>query len=261
MLSEFFYLYQNKKTSCFLPGTTLNQVLGDYYFNDTLSTLIFEAIRSIEISIRTVIANICSVSLGSFCHQDRKNYPNLSTQRYNRLYKDLRSAYERNKKQYSYTEHFAKKYGDKHEIPPFWIMIELISFGNLYPLFIGVENKIQADIVAIYQIPIKVFENWLKALRNIRNACAHHDRIWNIHVKPILIPRKNKYPLWHQNIEVPNDKIFTVLTIIYYLLGIIDKGKQKFWKKKLFLLLQEDNEVHSVSMGFVNGWKDSRLWS
>jgi abortive infection bacteriophage resistance protein len=93
----------------------------------------------------------------------------------------------------------------------------------------------------------------------VRNICAHHGRLWNrvLGNKPKL-PLENKYPGWHIPVKIPNDKVFVVLSILNYLLGII--APQSRWKSRLLSLLDEYPKVCRSDMGFLDNWQESLLW-
>lgn len=58
----------------FQNGATLDDALCTYYFDKQLRVLIFQAIQSIEISLRTRMIQNISMSLGSFWFLDKENF-------------------------------------------------------------------------------------------------------------------------------------------------------------------------------------------
>ena len=134
-----------------------------------------------------------------------------------------------------------------------------MSFGCLLTMYRGMASSFKKEISAYYGIPDEVLTSWLQTINVIRNTCAHHSRLWNrvLGVKP-YIPRKNKYPQWHEPVLIPQDRIFGILTILRYLLRII--APQSKWQSRLYELLDEYSEISRWSMGFSDNWKESPLW-
>ncbi len=74
--------------------------------------------------------------------------------------------------------------------------LEVISFGTLsrlYELLNKDDNK--KTIAKQFGLnKIDILENWMHALSNLRNCCAHHSRIWNRRlVVRILLPTNADY--------------------------------------------------------------------
>ena len=134
-----------------------------------------------------------------------------------------------------------------------------MSYGCMLTMYKGISDSIKKEIAVHYGIPDKVLTSWLQTINVMRNICAHHSRLWNreLGVKP-FIPRKQKYPQWHVPVEIPQNRIFGVLTILRYLLSII--APQSKWESRLLGLLDEYPEISRRSMGFPDNWKESPLW-
>jgi len=134
-----------------------------------------------------------------------------------------------------------------------------MSFGCALTMYRGVSAQIKQKIANHYGIPDEILTSWLKTINVIRNICAHHSRLWNreMGVKP-YIPRKKKYPQWHEPVAVSQNRIFGVLTIFHYLLKTI--APQSNWKARLCSLLDEYPDISRWSMGFPDNWKESPLW-
>ena len=136
---------------------------------------------------------------------------------------------------------------------------EVFSFGTTLTLFrvcpIGVANKV-ADL---FGVPREVLSSWLLCLNAVRNICAHHGRLWNrvLGVKP-MIPRPFHHADWHHPVEIPNDRVFCVLTICRYCLDRIDlEGR---WLERFNDLLCGFPSIPRMHMGFPPEWMSSPLW-
>ena len=71
-----------------------------------------------------------------------------------------------------------------------------------------------------------------------------------------LLSRKD--PLWHTPDTIDNSRVFSVLSILIYLLRIIAPHSK--WKQRMFSLMQKYDKIPLSVMGFYDGWTDNELW-
>jgi len=255
-LSGYLYPYRNPDDS-FHPKTTFETVWRHYTFDRRFRLLVMDAIERVEISVRTQLIYALSHKSEAFGYAQRATLPNLSSDEHKRLigtiHRETKSSGEK------FVAHFQSKYGDAHEYLPMWMSGEIMSFGCTLTIYRGVSDDIKKQIAAYYGIPDPVLTSWLKTINVIRNICAHHGRLWNkvLGVKP-YIPRRKKFPHWHDPVIIPQDRIFGVLTILRYLLQII--APQSKWQSRFLDLLNEYPEISRRSMGFPDNWSESVFW-
>jgi abortive infection bacteriophage resistance protein len=136
---------------------------------------------------------------------------------------------------------------------------ELMTFGNVFTLFRGIETPMKQPVAAEYGVADTVLGSWLATLNQIRNLCAHHARLWNraFGIKP-TIPRRNKHPQWHQPVPITDDRLFGSMTMLHYLLKQVAPHSQ--WRTRWENLLAAYPEIPIGAMGFPVNWKDSPIW-
>lgn len=255
-LSGYLYPYRQSGDN-FKSGITFEKVWRHYTFDRRLRLIVMDAIERFEVSIKTQLIYALAHSTGAFGYATASNFPGLSAEDHGRLIKTITDEAERSKEKF--IDHFRDKYGGEHEHLPLWMAGEIMSFGCALTIYRGVSDKIKRNIASHYGIPDVVLTSWLHTINVIRNICAHHSRLWNreFGVKP-FIPRKNKYPEWHEPVAIGQNRIFGILTILHYLLKEI--APQSKWKARLCGLLDEYPKISRWSMGFPDNWKDSPLW-
>lgn len=65
-------------------------------------------------------------------------------------------------------------------LPPIWTLKEFMTFGQMSRFFQSLKKEIRVDIGKKFDInKDSLFINWIKALNDLRNFCAHHERIFN----------------------------------------------------------------------------------
>ena len=255
-LSGYWYPFKNEDDS-FIPGTTFETIWNNYTFDRQFRLIVLDAIERVEIYMRTQLAYLLAQSQGPFGYREKSNLPALDGGAYHKLLNRLAISYDRSKEQF--IEHFRDKYGDVHDLPPYWMLVNVIDFGAMLTLYKSSPDSVRKAVAKQLDVHESVLESWLMTLNVVRNACAHHARLWNkrLGVRP-KIPRRRKNPEWHDPYEVSGDKMFGVLTVLSYLLERIAPDSQ--WRCRLFELLRARSAEEIAAMGFGGGWQLCPLW-
>jgi abortive infection bacteriophage resistance protein len=258
-LSAYWYTFRDKTAADerLLHGTTLDTVWRRYTFDRQLRLLVIDAIERVEIAVRTQLVNRHTLAHGPLGYLDRANLPGMSAF----MHKDLldRIRRETSRSQEDFVKHYLGKYTSEVDLP-LWMACELMTFGNMLTLFRHAEKSTKRDIASEYGVADKVLESWLLTLNYVRNICAHHSRLWNrgLGSKQPAIPRAHKHPIWHQPVAITADRMFGVLTVLYYLLKQV--APQSAWKERFKKLLADYPDVPIRFMGFPEDWEQSALW-
>lgn len=245
-LSAYFLPFQ-AQTDKFNKGTTLENVLMLYEFDRHLRDLLWDAIESIEISIRTQLTYHLAHKYGAFGYTDPGNFN--SKFNHSEWIERLKENIERSRE--VFIKHYLAKYNEESNLP-LWMATEVISFGQLSTLFSGLrkEDK-QAISHEKYKLDQFVLSSWCHTLVYIRNLCAHHSRIWNriLAIKP-AIPRKDKE--WE---NINNKKIFSVLLIAKKLMSMPEEWEE--WRVALLSMIDKFPSINIGAMGFPDNWREN----
>ncbi len=257
-LSAYFLPLQHKQNSAhkniFLPDTTFEDIIGLYYFDSELRKIIFEAIESIEIYLRTQISYVHSKKFGAFGYLDIDNLRTNLQESFDELQTDIRKEKKRSKE--VFIRHFKEKYNTTDL--PIWSAVEIISFGSLSKLFMLLKTEEQVEVIKDMDgINKIVFVKWLKALSSVRNICAHHSRLWNRTLGiSFEVPRNNTKFI---GLNQSKNKVFFALCVIEYILSCIGEDEIIF-KTKLKQLLHKYPNIDKRSMGFIDEWEGLDIW-
>ena len=246
---------QDKTTHTFKPNSTLENALDLYYFDKELRVLIFKAIQSIEIALRSKIIHHVSLKHGAFwfmtphlCINQRMQTENL-----NHIQREL----QRSKEDFI-QEHFAKYNSPIY--PPVWKTLEIVSLGTLSKLYCNLsDTAIKKQIARDFNLPQHLYlESWIKCAAVLRNYTAHHARIWNrrFPLKPQL-PKKLPFA-WIDQEHTEKVKLYAQLCYLVYLQNNIHPGNS--FKQELFALLKAHPNVDVKAMGFPMNWSEEPLW-
>ncbi|HEX2952177.1 MAG TPA: Abi family protein [Armatimonadota bacterium] len=256
-LSAYLYPYRQAGSDDYRAGTTLDAVWRHYTFDRQLRFLVLDAIERVEVAVRAQAVCRFAEQHGAFGYLQQHNFPHMSVSDHATWLADLRS--EKRRSHEKFLQHFDRKYGDMHTMPPLWMMAELMSFGRMLMFFNTIGAPLQGRIAEEYGISGHVLASWLHALSVIRNICAHHARLWNreLGVKPV-IPHKKKHPQWHEPVAIANNRVFAILTILRYLLRVV--APTSAWPNRFCNLLSRYPEIDINNMGFPDNWASSPLW-
>jgi len=170
-----YMLSLKSKDNLFLPNITFENIYSIYKFDKQLRLLLLDIIENIEIKFRTHISYHIAHKYGSVGYRDPKNFNNKEF--HSKFLLDLEENINRNKHKELFIEHHIKKYAGKF---PIWVVVEILSFGNLSKLFTNMRKEDKEIICeTYYKIPFQYIESWLHHLSYIRNVCAHYSRLYN----------------------------------------------------------------------------------
>ena len=143
-------------------------------------------------------------------------------------------------------EDFIKHYRSKYHnppMPPSWMALEVVSFATLSRLFQALKSDNRKQYIT-HQFGLKkvgILENWLHAISNLRNCCAHHSRVWNRRfMVNVILPYNTFYPFMDRTTiqTMRTNKLFALLSCMAYILTIISPDSD--FKRHLRELLESD---------------------
>ena len=166
----------DKITHQFKHNSYFENALSLYYFDKKLRALVFTAIQSIEIALRTRMIHHVSMKYGAFWFMD--NSICIDEKMFQENLLRIRREVNRSKEDFI-QEHFSKY--NSPTLPPVWKTLEVISFGTLSKLYCNLsDNVVKKRIARDFNLPQHLYlESWVKCAAVLRNCVAHHARIWN----------------------------------------------------------------------------------
>ena len=248
-------LESDKVNHVFMPKSKFENVVALYDFDKELRVLVFSAVQSIEIALRTKVIQVISSNYGAFWFADESLFSNTTI--FSKCLTSIKDELKRSKEDFL-VEYFIKY--DDPPYPPAWKTLEVSSFGTLSKLYCNFsENSVKKQIAREFGLPQHLYlESWIKSLSVLRNCIAHHARIWNRKYpwKPKL-PEKLQNP-WIQNKVIPQEKLYAQLCCVAYLLDAIHP--KNGFKQRLKALLSKYAIVDVAAMGFPKLWYNELLW-
>lgn len=277
-LSAYWHLFRQqdpnnptKKLSAFEFGHTFEEVIRLYEFDYQLRRFIFEAITDIETFLRTQIAyHLPSINNDAFAMYDstlfymhsRKNRKGIN---YNDMLVKITAEIERSRDE-DFINHFANTYDDFPKLP-FWVLTEILSFGNLRKIYKHlklVHKPLISDCFNINTSPAHPYaldgENLLSCLQLVnkyRNVCAHHGRLWNRKTMNVLTVNASTM----LNIAGhENGGLYALIIVIARLLE--PTGHAKNWKDDVYSLLTNNFPLGDITQytTLPADWYEHPIW-
>ncbi|MCW7468190.1 Abi family protein [Leptospira kanakyensis] len=254
-LSGYWFPFRDFPGEQFKPNTSLDEIWNRYAFDRRLRFHLLDGIERIEVYIRSRLTYEFTFQHGAFGYLEAKNFPGILPSEHHKLIVKIEKEVLRSSE--TFIEHFNKKYQDSHPLPPLWMVAELFSFGTMLSLLRGVNANVRKPIADDLNLDTSVLLSWIRSLNGVRNMCAHHGRIWNRQFgdKPI-IPRKDND--WKTPVQIRNDRVFGILTVIKYCLNTI--APQSQWPMRFRELLDGFSNIPMNQMGFPMNWEDCPIW-
>ena len=252
-LRAYTYPFQENGEDCDHNFTRkdihFEDIIALYCFDRRLRSLIFNAIEKIEVAVRTKVVQIYAESTGN------------SHWYYDDLMEHIEADVNRSNE--DFIKHYNSKYNDP-PMPPSWMALEVVSFTTLSRLFqsLKLDNR-KEDITEQFGLKkVAILENWLHAISNLRNCCAHHSRVWNRRfMVSVTLPYNTLYLFMDRTTigQIRTNKLFAVLSCIAYILDIISPGSD--FKKHIKELLKSDCHLLELKdMGFPKYWQSLPVW-
>ncbi len=255
-LSGYLYPFRDLATDNFVGGVTFEQIIDLYLFDRALRLLIFDAIETIEVILRTQMIYQPSITNGAFWFEDAANFEDAS--RYAEHLNKLDEEVDRSKTGEVFLQHFFGKYDEA--TPPAWMAFEVLSLGLMSKFHqnMRVSHPAKKAIARHFGVsqPV-VFQSWLRSVTYVRNICAHHRRLWNriLTNKPI-IPH-NPPTVWIST-ATSNDKIYYFLCCLIYMIRTVQPHTTFIVRLKK--LLAHHPNISKSAMGFPDDWENERFW-
>lgn len=299
-LSGYWYPFRqkaaaeaNRRPSDFVPGTSLETVLDAYAFDERLRTALLTALTTVEVDLRFRIGHSLGRH-GPFAHCDPANLapewsnpqprscsaPNCTAHcawasSDHETWLERQMASESVSKE-AFTAHIHAQYGKPL---PVWVATEVMSLGVLTRLLNGMTQQDREQLAAELDIidahgdgDASTLSNWVEHLRQVRNACAHHARVWNRNFDAtITVPRGvpevahlDTAPEGLTEPSAPSPmvrRIYGTLVILSFLLARIDDDHScRNAIRDEIEQFASGRQQRLTAMGFPAGWASQDIW-
>ena len=247
-------------------------MIARYFFDRELRSILFGAIESIEVTLRTKMINCLSQKYGGYYYQDRAYFGN--NERHKRCLERLENEFLRS------NEVFAQKFkceygvdecGRLREYPPAWLIFEVATFGMLSMMYKNLAHQLPEKLLIAHDFGFnnqREFFGVLELVSYVRNVVAHHSGIWARDVvKPLPLIKSQRHMWLRSQPDLIRRKPFIAITVVLYLcnaismrntVGAADAGES--YKKRIIALVEKKERLAIQGWGFPVDWRSEPIW-
>lgn len=242
-LVHYFSVFLDKNGS-YKDGTTFERVMRVYDFDRLMRSLLLTALEEVEISMRAHVSNYHALKYGAL------GYLNESTFDFHHNHKYFISKIERlveTNTGEAMVSHHMKKYGGSF---PLWVIMELFSFGMLNTFYSDLKTDDKKAIAdKAFDVSYRCVEDWLYCLSDLRNACAHYNRLYANTLENIpKQPGDYHRPL--------TNSVYDHILILKRLYPRNDAWRTTFLMRLEMLLMEYADVVELEHIGFPPEWRE-----
>ena len=241
-LSNYFEPFSVSKHE-YIEGTSFNKIMRIYEMDRKLRSILIAALEEVEITLRAVISNYHALKYGALGYLnpsafDRSHNSQSFAAGVNHL---IESNSER-----ELVKHYKKQHDGKF---PLWVVMELFSFGTLaffYKDMHGSDKKALAN--EFFGCSPAEMDNWVFCLNELRNYCAHYNRLYANHFPVMPRTPRDFEP------ELAND-VFGYMIVMKQLYHDKPNWNERVVKPVSRLLHKNSEVIRLGDMGFPEGWE------
>ncbi|MCL2020428.1 MAG: Abi family protein [Oscillospiraceae bacterium] len=247
LANYFAVFWENDKR--YRQGTSFNKVLRLYEFDRRLRGHLLIFLEEIEISMRAVISNFHALKYGALGYLNESTFG--QAHHHHRFISRVERLIETNT-DLGFVSHHNRKYSGAF---PLWVIMELFSFGMLAYFFSDMHKQDKKEIAERHfnrsesAISARHIESWLESLAELRNHCAHYNRLYAAEIKPA--------PKTLEDLSLKMDGSLFSFIYVIKLMNMYLSGSENI-KTNLSALLEEYGDVVDLKvMGFPENWDET----
>ena len=204
---------------------TFQDILNRFYADKDLRISLLHCIEDIEVSIKTKFSYILGES-GAYYYLKFSNWCNRN--KYCKYYLEDKEKYFKQKiynrmQRSTSAELRDKKNLKNNKYPTIWLLVEILTFGDLVELLDLMSNKNLRKLADYYDCTPEQLKSWLKSLKFIRNNCAHNSTVIDVHLTttPISLNEWREHLFINQKNEITR-RLALILCIIVEMMPSIN---------------------------------------
>ncbi|WP_432263560.1 Abi family protein [Cupriavidus sp. TMH.W2] len=260
--------FLDKTTDQFFHGTSFNDLYNLYCADQRMRDFLLPILATLEVRIRAVIDNVVtSTTRDPFWHLDQSLFRSYAP-----VGQALKKAQDRfSKGKQEFVQHYREKYYTKksynnRHCPPFWIISEILTLEQLtscckslnkeHPAFFVSQGKNRLNDAAT-PFGLTSYDSLitnLSCIMQLRNLCAHHNRLWNRNLQMPAGVQKGRMAPTHIN------RLYSVLVMLRVMCKAqgIDDGIASFMSGMFASTPTFSRDMGS--MGFPSAWQSDSIW-
>ncbi len=243
-LSNYFEPFSTDKHH-YEEGTTFEKILRVYEMDRKLRSILLAALEEVEIALRAAISNFHALKYGALGYLN----PNTFSHSHNHppFLSKIKHLIEVNDDR-EFVRHYNSHHGGSF---PLWVMMELFSFGTTAFFFKDMHAADKKALAAeYYGCSPSEMENWIFVLNELRNYCAHYNRLYG---NTFPVEPKTPRSLQDKGIELKAD-VFGYMMVMKQLYHNRANWNERVVKPVSRLLKKNADIIRLEDIGFIDNW-------
>lgn len=229
---------------------TLEHIFRLYCFDSEFRNDIIHIVEQLEVQLRTQISYCLAIKYGPEGYVDVRNFNDKKNRNGKSIHGTIMDSFK-NEVKHCKNLPFVKHHQDVYDGHfPIWAAVELMTFGNITSIFDIMKSEDQKSISSFYSTSPNHLKSWMLALVEIRNICAHYNRLYNMPLKqtPFLYKENLKY-------RSKQNKVFPVFLVIKRMLHSNEQW-ESFLRDIVKTISKYQDIVILSFIGFPPDWKN-----
>ena len=229
-------------------GTTFEKILRIYEMDRKLRSILIAALEEIEITLRAAISNYHALKYGALGYLNPSSFDRVHN--HQTFIARINHLIEANE-----DREFVKHYNRQHDGKfPLWVVMELFSFGTLAFFFKDMQNVDKKALAGdFFGCSSSEMDNWIFCLNELRNYCAHYNRLYGNHFPVMPRTPRDFEP------ELQND-VFGYIIVMKQLYHSKSNWNERIVKPSSRLLRKNSDIARLSDLGFPDGWETKIAW-
>ena len=227
---------------------TLEHIFRLYCFDSEFRNNIIHIVEQLEIMLRTRISYYLGITYGPEGYTDVRNFIDKQDRQGQSIHSKIMESLKReiqHNKNLPLVKHHLETYGGHF---PIWVAVEIMTFGNIASLFDIMKTEDKKEISILFGTSPSHLKSWILALVEIRNICAHYNRLYNMPLKqtPFFYRENRKY-------RNEQNKVFPIVLVIKRMLCANEQWES--FLKDINKTMNKYRDVVVLSfIGFPSEW-------
>lgn len=241
-LSNYFEPFSVNKHQ-YEEGTTFGKIMQIYEMDRKLRSVLIAALEEVEIALRAAISNFHALKYGALGYLNPNTFDH--THNHQNFISRINHLVDCNEDR-EFVKHYNSKYGGNF---PLWVMTELFSFGTLAFFYKDMHSADKKTLAGEYYgcSPTEM-DNWIFCLNELRNYCAHYNRLYG-NTFPVLPKTPKDFEP-----ELSPD-VFGYLIVMKQLYHDHENWNERVVKPVVRMLRKNANAVRLSDMGFPENYE------
>ena len=239
IVNSYKYNFKDANNDYF-PNVSFEEIYALYEFDKNLKLIMLKYALEVESFIKSLISNHISNIYGIDAYlnvNNLDNKANLAVRK--RLIDKINDDINRNYGIHLAITHYIDNYGF---VPPF-VLTKILTFGVISSYYGLLKQSDRQIIAKRFKISDILLKQILRCLTNIRNICAHNDR---------LFCYRDKYTLKFKEIDsnyVIKDNLTNLYMMIRAMQIVLDKKQYNSLVKAIKKEINQlDNKLNSIDI-------------